>query len=113
VEWEGVGSLKKDPEGNVHFESSIGNPLFLLPVPALRVIHPDARHTLLVGDTERTNFEMNQWLQEEESEGKKDRWWVYALILGVVSLLILLIHFSSRHWNVEGVGNQQILRVEK
>src|SRR5262249_14153184 len=72
VEWEGVGNLKRDPEGNIHFDSSIGNPLFLLPVPARKVVHPDARHMLLVGDTERTNFEMNEWLQHEETEAKKD-----------------------------------------
>ncbi|HEX4849893.1 MAG TPA: hypothetical protein VFV08_03755, partial [Puia sp.] len=56
--WEGVGELKKDTTGNVLFESSLGNPFFLQPVPARKVIHPDARHVLLVGDTERTNVEM-------------------------------------------------------
>jgi hypothetical protein len=113
IDWKGVGALKKDSEGNVSFESSLGNPVFLQPVPANRVIHPDARHVLLVGDTERTNIEMNQWLQQEEVEEKKDKWWIYALILGAVSLMIILIHFSSSHWRSESIGNQQVLKINK
>jgi hypothetical protein len=111
--WDGVGELKKDDEGNIQFDSSLGNPFFLQPIPARKVIHPDARHVLLVGDTERTNFEMNQWLQHEAETEKKDRWWLYALILGAVAILIMVIHFSSRRWQTEAVGNQQMLKVDK
>src|SRR5258705_12176262 len=74
VRWEGVGELKKDHEGNILFESSLGNPFFLQPVPARKVIHPDAKHLLLVGDTERTNVEMNEMLHHEE-ERKSEKWW--------------------------------------
>jgi CCDC81-like prokaryotic HU domain 1 len=113
MEWVGVGELKKDDEGNVVFESSLGNPSFLQPVSARKVIHPDAKHVLLVGDTERTNFEMNEWLQHDSEKDKKDRWWLYALIIGAIALLILIFHFSSHPWQGESLGNQQLLKVEK
>ncbi|HTQ28204.1 MAG TPA: hypothetical protein VMI35_08755 [Puia sp.] len=111
--WDGVGELKRDEEGNVVLESSLGNPFFLQPVQARKVIHPDAKHVLLVGDTERTNFEMNQWLQQDEEQETRDRWWLYAIILGAIALLVLLFHFSSHRWQTEAVGNQQLLKVEK
>ena len=37
--WEGLGILKKDDSGEIHFESSILNPSFLQPVPAEKAIH--------------------------------------------------------------------------
>jgi hypothetical protein len=114
LRWEGVGELKKDPDGNIAFESSLGNPIFMQPVLAKKVIHPDAKHVLLVGDTERTNVEMNQWLNHEEpSAEKRDLWWVYALVIGIVAVIILLFHFSSRGWHTDTIGNQQVLQVDK
>ena len=113
VKWDGVGELKKDHEGNIIFESSIGNPFFLQPVPAKKVIHPDAKHVLLVGDTERTSVEMNELLHQEEDEKKRKLWWVYALIIGIIALFIILFHFSSHGWRFDAAGNQQKLEVEK
>lgn len=113
VRWEGVGELKKDHEGNILFESSLGNPFFLQPVPARKVIHPDAKHLLLVGDTERTNVEMNEMLHHEEERKSKKWWWISAIIIGAIALLIILFHFSSHGWKVEAAGNQEKLDVSK
>ncbi len=113
VSWEGVGELKKNAEGNIVFESTLGTPFFLQPVPARKVVRPDAKHTLLVGDTERTNVEMNEWLQQETEPRKKSLWWVYPLIIAAIALIALLFHFSSHGWRLESAGNQQPLQVEK
>jgi hypothetical protein len=105
VSWDGVGVLKKDPSGNVMFESVTGNPLFMVPTPAMRVNRQDAQHMLLVGDRERTNVQMNEWLhEEEEGAGRKKRsWWIVALVLGVIALAILGWHFYTNGWSF---GNQ-------
>jgi nucleoid DNA-binding protein len=113
VYWQGVGELKKNEEGSIVFESTLGNPFFLQPVPAEKVVHPDAKHVLLVGDTERTNVEMNEWLQQETEPRKKRSWWIFALIIGVIALSVLIFHFSSHGWRVDSAGNQQGLQVEK
>ena len=113
VKWEGVGELKKDYEGNILFESSLGNPFFLQPIPARKVIHPDAKHLLLVGDTERTSVEMNELLHQEEEQKVKKWWWISALVAGVIALLIILFHFSSHGWKIDSAGNQQKLEVKK
>jgi hypothetical protein len=110
--WEGLGILKKDDMGEIHFESSISNPSFLKPVPAEKVIRANAKHMLLVGDRERSNNEMSDWLAEEPVHGNR-LWWLVALIGGIAACLIIMIHFSSRGWNVESTGNQQIIQVKK
>jgi len=102
VSWEGVGILRKDGNGGVLFEP-VPHPLhFLQPTPAIRVNHQDAQHTLLVGDRERTNVEMNEWLQEASGR-RKLTWWMIAVILGILSLAFLGWYFYQHGWSI---GNQ-------
>jgi hypothetical protein len=113
VKWDSVGELIKDYEGNIAFESSLGTPFFLQPVPARQVIRQDAQHLLLVGDRERTNVEMNEWLHQEFELRKERPWWIFALILAAVSLGILVLYFSIRGWNMGAIGNQQPLQLDR
>ena len=103
VSWDGVGVLKKDPSGNVIFESVTGSPEFMVPTPAMRVNRQDAQHMLLVGDRERTNVQMNEWLHEEGADRKKRSWWIVALVLGLIALATLGWHFYTNGWSF---GNQ-------
>ncbi|HET7003321.1 MAG TPA: hypothetical protein VFI33_18490 [Puia sp.] len=109
--WEGLGILKKDDMGDIHFESSILNPSFLQPVPAEKVVRTNAKHMLLVGDHERSSREMSDWFAEEPIHGNR-LWWLVALVGGIAAALIIMIHFSSRGWNVESTGNQQTIQVK-
>ena len=109
--WEGLGILKKDDTGEIHFESSILNPSFLQPVPAEKVVRTNAKHMLLVGDRERSSREMSDWFAEEPIHGNR-LWWLVALIGGIAAALIIMFHFSSQGWNVESTGNQQTIRVK-
>jgi hypothetical protein len=104
--WEGLGILKKDDSGEIHFESSISNPSFLQPVPAEKVVRANAKHMMLVGDRERTNREMSDWFAEEPVHGNR-LWWLVALMGGIAAVLIIMFHFSSHGWNVGSTGNQQ------
>jgi hypothetical protein len=113
VSWEGIGILKKDSDGNIAFESAITNPSFMQPVPARKVIHPDSQHVILVGDTERTSTEMNAWLNQEQMLVRRRPWWLYALIIGILSILGLVFYFSSHGWNMDSTGNQKSLQTEK
>lgn len=107
VEWEGVGALKKDEAGNIVFESAQLDGLFMAPAPALRVNRQNAQHTLLVGDQERTNIEMNEWLQDADAAAAKKRsWWIIALVLALAALAVLGWHFYSNGW---AIGNQSHL----
>ncbi len=111
VQWDGVGVLKKDFSGNIVFESSAGNPFFLEPVPATKVIRANAEHSLRAGDWETNNVVMSQWLQEETPVNQ--RWWLPALIAGAVCILILIFYFSLHGWSSSSSGNQQVIQLSK
>lgn len=107
VHWEGVGILKKDEGGHVIFEPAPTSGLFMIPTSAIRVNRQNAQHTLLVGDQERTNVEMNEWLLDEEAVHKRKRsWWIAALILAILALIALGWHFFVNGWSI---GNQSSL----
>jgi len=106
VQWDGVGILKKDEAGNTIFETIGDKGIFMAPTPALRVNRHNASHTLLVGDQEKTNFEMNEWLHDEATHRRKRSWWIIALILAVIALSLLSWHFYANGWSF---GNQQKL----
>jgi hypothetical protein len=110
--WEGLGILKKDDMGDIHFESSISNPSFLQPVPAEKIVRANAKHMMLVGDRERSNREMSDWFAEEPVHGNR-LWWLVALMGGIAAALIIMFHFSAHGWSVESTGNQSLIQVKK
>jgi hypothetical protein len=112
AEWEGLGTLKKDDTGDIHFDSLISKPFFLQPVPAEKVIRTNSKHMLLVGDRERSNREMSDWFAEEPIHGNR-LWWLVALLGGFAAALVIIFHFSSHGWNVGSIGNQQLIQVKK
>ena len=90
---EGIGNFVVDNNGNIIFEQLALPAAFLQPVFAERVIHPKSEHHILVGDKETTNTLMAELLHE--TPVTKDRWWVWAIVLGVIGLLLLLIYFTQ------------------
>lgn len=102
--WPEVGVLSKEMSGEIHFESTSPDS-YLQPVPAVRVIRQDAPHAMLVGDKETTTQDMSELL----SEGtfiEKESWWVYALILFALALVLLFFHFFRSGWGLETIGSQ-------
>ena len=103
VSWDGVGVLKKDGAGNVLFEPAASSFQFLQPTPAMRVNRPNAQHSLLVGDRERTSEEMNELLNDDAYRRRRVAWWVIALIIAVAALAFLGWYFYSHGFSA---GNQ-------
>jgi hypothetical protein len=103
VSWDGVGVLKKDGAGNVLFEPAASPFQFLQPTPAMRVNRPNAQHSLLVGDRERTSEEMNELLNDDAYQRRRVAWWVIALIIAVAALVFLGWYFYSHGFST---GNQ-------
>jgi hypothetical protein len=112
VKWDGIGILKKDYAGNIIFESEPESSLFMLPVIAEPVTRKNVQHRLMVGDKEKTNYEMDEWLQAN-SQQKKQTWWIFALVAACVASLILLFYYSNNHSQSNFSGNQQKLNVTK
>jgi len=89
----GVGSFVAGHNGNIIFEQAALPAVFLNPVTAERVIHPKTEHTILVGDKEMTNRIMTEYFNIAPSV--KDKWWIWAIVLGLIGLLILLYYFTA------------------
>jgi hypothetical protein len=90
---EGVGNFIVNSSGELKFEPQQLPAVFLQPVKAERVIHPEAEHQMLVGDKETTSAVMTEYYSEEEI--KKDRWWIWALVFAVIAIVTIIIYVND------------------
>ena len=90
---EGTGMFEVDDSGKLIFTAKELPPAFLPQVQAERVIHPETEHQMLVGDKETTNIQMAEYFNVETVT--KDRWWIWAVLLGVIGLLAVLIYLND------------------
>jgi len=102
-DWPQVGILMRDATGEIQFKSEMIQPQFIRPVQAIRVIRQDARHAILVGDQELTTDHMSELLSEEVYV-EKESWWIYALIILAVALVILFIYLYQHRWDFGSIG---------
>jgi nucleoid DNA-binding protein len=94
VEIDGLGSFVKDGNGSLQFVPVEIDSNLLQPVVAERVIHKDAEHAILVGDKETTNVEMTEYYTDETAVAK-DKWWIWAIVLGVVAISVIAYYLSQ------------------
>ena len=88
-----AGSFYMDANRSLHFKS-VQLPVAYFPeVDAERVIHPDASHSMLVGDNHTNTTAMTEFLQEEIVV--KSKWWIPAIILGLLGATVILFYYSS------------------
>ncbi len=90
---ESIGSFFVDGSGKINFKPEELPAAFTQPVFAERVIHPDAEHQILVGDKETTNTVMTELLAPKSET--KDRWWIWAIVLGLVGIAAVVIYFTT------------------
>jgi len=99
-EWPQVGVLTRDGAGEIQFKSELIQPGFVRPVEAIRVIRPDARHAIIVGDQQLTTDHMTELLLNEEVIEEKASWWLYAIIVFAIALVIIFIYFYQNGWEL-------------
>lgn len=88
-----VGSFSVNENGKIIFKPEDLPSAFLQTVVAERVIHPEAEHQMLVGDKETTNKAMSELFATKTEV--KGRWWIWAIVLGAIGLLLMLFYFSQ------------------
>lgn len=93
VQLNSIGSFFVDASGTISFKQEELPATFTQPVFAERVIHPDAEHQILVGDKETTNTVMTELLAPKEET--KDRWWIWAIVLGLIGIAAIVIYFTQ------------------
>lgn len=101
VELEGIGVFTKDNAGDIKFTPVQLDESMLIPVKAVKVAREYTEHAILVGDKETTSTEMTDLLSEKEPA--KDKWWVWAAVLGAAGIIILAIYLSR--YGINAFGN--------
>ena len=100
VDLVGIGVFTKNDLGDIKFAPVELDENLQAPVTAVRVIRERSEHAMLVGDKETTNTLMSELLNEDEAS--KDKWWIWAIALGAVALLLLAIYLSQHGINTFG-----------
>jgi hypothetical protein len=113
ADWEGVGILKKDDEGNIVFESTAGTPSFLQPVPVEFLNRSKNQNPSITSEDATSALTSEELVYPEEFAQQKSKWWVYPLVAAAIALVVLLFHFSSNGWKIESAGNQQTLKISR
>lgn len=91
-EWKGIGVFAEAPDGTCMLSSSPMHFDFLQPVNVERVVHRHSEHYIKVGDKEKTNTQMAEWLQERDS-GKKFGWVTIALIISLLTTSMFALNY--------------------
>ena len=102
VDWNGIGSLQKGLAGDIKLLPSSDGWL-QAPVAADKVIREKADHMVRVGEDEMTSAEMTEILNQPEE--KKSYWWVYAMIIGILSVIFIGWHLSENGVDLKATGN--------
>jgi hypothetical protein len=110
MELPSAGKFYVNTEGELSFRQASFAEELMPAVYAERMIHPESPHALMVGDRESDSARMAEYLTYEEPV-KKDRWWIWALVLFIVASVIIFIYLNDPS-NSPGFGNSNKLPVK-
>ena len=112
--WKDVGVFIKNSSGDIEFQQQPDYQHLYGPVVAERIVRSDTSHAILVGDREKTNFEMTELLNEDNQQKvvKKQVWPYYAIVLFAVAVIFLMFHFYKHGINIESFSNRQPMEIK-
>ncbi len=102
INWNGVGVLSKGLAGEIKFVAekiSIDE----RSVPAEKVIREKAEHMVRVGEDQKTSVEMTEMLNKPAAS--RSLWWVYALAIGILSIVFIGWYLSEHGVDVSSTAN--------
>lgn len=125
--WKDVGMFIKNSSGDIEFQQLPLYQNLYEPVIAERIVRSDTSHAILVGDQEKTNFEMTELLREktnfettallnEDNQPKivrKQAWPLYAIIFFAVAVIFLIFHFYKYGITLESISNRQQMELKQ
>lgn len=88
--WAGLGKLVQISGGTTGFVPDAALEAYLPQLEAVRVVRTGISHQMLVGDKETNSAEMQQMLLEEEEPYTEGRWWIAALMLGLMATALIV-----------------------
>ena len=108
INWPRVGKFQKTVTGEIGFEADEKELIFQQPVIAEKVIRENHAHTMLVGEMEKTSFQMTEFLSTPAPvEVKRSYWWVWPLAIIILALMFMGWYFSEHGINADSTGNNK------
>lgn len=102
IEWMGMGLFQMDLDGMVSFEPRNASVQYLKEISYTHVIRKNAEHAIIVGVSEKTNHEMEDYLEDLKNQPSWQTWQKLALIILLISLAIVLIRFTMGNFDPLG-----------
>lgn len=97
AELPGIGKLIKAFSNTYTFHAENMDEEFFPEISVERVIREKTSHTILVGEAEKTSDEMLEILSDRSAS---NRWWIYAIILGVLGIGLITYYYLTHSVNV-------------
>lgn len=108
MNWEGVGTFRRDESGNLKLDPASITLQNQQPVHAEKVIREKFEHTVLVGEQEKSSVEMAEYFAEEAP--KKNYGWIIAVVLTVLAVMFIGWYFSAKGFTPSSAGNTSIIK---
>lgn len=106
IEWNGIGTISKSLSGEMKFAPAT-EPGNEKPVAAEKLIREKSEHMVRVGEDQKTSAEMTEMLNIPDV--KKSRWWIAALLAGLLALLFMGWYISEHGVDVSSTANSMKL----
>ena len=91
VNWHNLGSFEKGDDDKLVFHADSKISSLFSAVPAVRVIRQGSNHNMVVGSRETTSVQMQEYLTEQAAFKPANRWWIPAIVLGVITIALILL----------------------
>ena len=104
-EWQGVGKLNAF-DNEIRFEPNVINQL--APVPAHKVIHQNAQHTVRRGENQLQSGEATEQLNSPDTVNRSPLMLIVWLLI-ILALLFIAYHFYVNGFRISASGSQQKL----
>ena len=91
IHFHHLGMIRKDDSGSLVFVPDERMGIHFTPVPAVRVIRQGSSHNMVVGSRETTSSQMQEFLSEQATYKPANRWWIPALVIGVLALTFIFL----------------------
>lgn len=106
--WKDLGTFTKDDSGEVVFQPDSNLLQPFAPVTAEKIMHTEIPDHPAVPAQEETAAPLAVPAETPVTvTAKKDHWQKYALLLGVIALLVLLYQLARYGYNWEAIANRQ------
>jgi hypothetical protein len=90
----GIGTFSKDDNGIINFIAEQIDPALIQPVHIERVIRYESKTDVLSSVVNAANIQKEVTETPEVQVTKKYKWWVAALIIGIIGIAILFIQIT-------------------